>query len=211
MLTLESVQEKSVLVFEDELQIKVEALKNKRFAEHKEQIDAYEQAGLRVQASKLKKKINISIAKDVGFQELNIESLARILMKENKLPFQVDEWAPEHIYEWNSGFSQCLRTNSIDVSFIKRNLFVKKKISKCRMGALDFLKIEIPYGVVLRVNELKELGIFTCFNVIAPEKVWQQPVYRDPIVVASIAEMSAVYHGNYVRIEDMTHFFVAKW
>jgi len=79
------------------------------------------------------------------------------------------------------------------------------------MGKLDYLKREIPYGVVLRINEIKKLNLFNVFNVIAPIEAWERKTDHDPIVMATIWEIEYNPNSEDRSAGDIAHFFVAQW
>ena len=68
---------------------------------------------------------------------------------------------------------------------------------------------QIPYGVVLRINELKDVKIFNTFNVLAPIEAWTHQTDIDPIIVGSIWELPKK-DGRHNRA-GIQHFFVAQW
>ena len=96
--------------------------------------------------------------------------------------------------------------------FLKKG-FLRKKVWQCRLGRLDYLTIPLPYGVVLRINELKERKFFNAFNVLAPIDAWmEEPKAQiDPIVVGTIWEMPIDYEGWCGTAGETNHFFIAQW
>ncbi len=60
----------------------------------------------------------------------------------------------------------------------------------CMHGKLDYLRPAIPYGVVLRLNELKKLKLFNSFSVIAPVEAFKNETDLDPIVLGEIWTLS---------------------
>jgi hypothetical protein len=90
--------------------------------------------------------------------------------------------------------------------------FTSSEIWRCRFGKLNYLKRTIPYGVVLRINEVKSLKLFNAFNVFAPIEAWERKTDIDPIVVASIWELP--YNEKkeeYISAGQAAHFFLAQW
>jgi hypothetical protein len=76
---------------------------------------------------------------------------------------------------------------------------------------LDYLKREIPYGVVLRINECKQLKLFNAFSVLAPMEAWEKKTDIDPIVVATIWELPLNNEKKRASAGQVAHFFLAQW
>jgi hypothetical protein len=90
--------------------------------------------------------------------------------------------------------------------------FSKVKVWSVQFGKLNYLKRDIPYGVVLRINECKELKLFNVFQVLAPMEAWEKKTDIDPIVVASIWEMPPKIDEKSGRTAgQVAHFFLAQW
>ena len=89
--------------------------------------------------------------------------------------------------------------------------FAKTEKWRCRFGKLDYLKRDIPYGVVLRIQEVKELKLFNVFHVLAPIEAWERKTDIDPIVVATIWELPPNKDGAYKTAGQVAHFFLAQW
>lgn len=77
---------------------------------------------------------------------------------------------------------------------------------------LDSLRASIPYGVMLRIEELRSAQLFDCFSVIAPESLVKRlPVAQlDPIVIGSIYNRSYIPTDHGDRGGE-AHFVVAQW
>ena len=91
--------------------------------------------------------------------------------------------------------------------------FSKTEIWRCRLGKLNYLKREIPYGVNLKIIELKKLKLFNCFNIFAPIEAWENKTDIDPILVATIWQVTSNKDENnhYNTAGSSAHFFVAQW
>lgn len=78
---------------------------------------------------------------------------------------------------------------------------------KYQVGCPNYLNSKITYGVLLRMQELKEKGLFKCFFAIAPLSMWRpgEVVEKDPVIVASV-ELTDEDGRTHYR-----HFFVAQW
>lgn len=82
---------------------------------------------------------------------------------------------------------------------------------RTQFGKLDYLKRDIPYPVVLQMNELKKLKLFNVFNVMAPQEAWERKTDIDPIVVATIWEMPLGDDDKPHKAGQTAHFFLAQW
>jgi hypothetical protein len=78
-------------------------------------------------------------------------------------------------------------------------------------GKLDYLKREIPYGVVLRINKLKELKLFNAFGAVAPKEAWWSQKEIDPIIFGAIWEMPPDDQGKITTAGNSKLYFIAKW
>jgi hypothetical protein len=92
--------------------------------------------------------------------------------------------------------------------------FEKKEMWRCRFGKLDYLKRIIPYGVVLKIQEVKKLKLFNVFNVMAPLEAWEAKTDIDPIVVATIWQITDKHEKSSEEFNTAgttAHFFLAQW
>lgn len=91
--------------------------------------------------------------------------------------------------------------------------FKEQEVWRCQFGKLDYLKREIPYPVVLQINELKKLKVFNCFNVLAPMEAWERKTDIDPIVVATVWEIppNEKKDESPNKAGQAAHFFLAQW
>ncbi len=73
----------------------------------------------------------------------------------------------------------------------------------------------IPYGVVLRLQEIKELKLFNAFSVLAPREAFAtQQFAHDPIVIGEMWRNETPQRNEYDSLYDstqQTYFFIAKW
>jgi hypothetical protein len=80
---------------------------------------------------------------------------------------------------------------------------------------LPNLQDEIPYAALLKVDQFKELKLFTCFSILAPKEAFRslskpQPEPVDPVLVGSIYNLE--YQPE--RLDDpnfVAHYPLAKW
>lgn len=89
----------------------------------------------------------------------------------------------------------------------------RKEIWRCRFDKLNYLAQPIPYGVALKLLELKEMKLFNAFNVLAPVEAWESKTDIDPILVGSIWQVTSTNdkQDEYKTAGLVSHFFVAKW
>lgn len=163
-------------------------------------------------------------AEKMGFQKLASGVMVEMLMGESHTETnetderQVHEWVYNHhddeVYTKEKGWG------SEPTTFIRMERaglwcyppFSKKQKWACRFGKLDYLKRDIPYGVVLRINECKALKLFNAFNVLAPMEAWERKTDIDPIVVATIWEMPPKDDSEKTpKAGQVAHYFLAQW
>lgn len=126
----------------------------------------------------------------------------------------------EHFVDIPNGLGWVTRTIMVELRF-PTIVFKKSRFFRClwsyRFGDPNLLRQAIPYGVSLRMNELRETNIFNTFHAIAPSNAWKKEYQSkpiDPVIVASIYENMPDERKNisYSRYSGrVTHFFVAKW
>jgi hypothetical protein len=220
MLTLTEVKEKTEQIFEGEI-----GLKELKIPEPtvlwKDKLEALEEAHLESQRRALVFKMRCWQAQQLGFQEIHSSTLVEMLMgsKHTSLTYgkdrQVYEWVYDHHEDEVAINTQWGGQPAIFNRHERRSWFLppfSKKLSwQCQFGKLDYLKREIPYGVVLRLNELKDLKLFNCFNVLAPMEAWEKKTDIDPILVATIWEMPQKKENEGQQAGEVAHFFVAQW
>jgi hypothetical protein len=163
-------------------------------------------------------------AEKMGFKQVNSDDLVTMLMGE---PFTESDSAPEserQTYEWayDHHHDCTLGKDWGGLPHIWRRRerkgkwcfppFTKTTIWEVQFGKLDYLKRDIPYGVVLRINETKTLKLFNAFNVMAPMEAWRRKTDIDPIVVASIWELPPRDDGKPANSAgQVSHYFLAQW
>jgi hypothetical protein len=160
-------------------------------------------------------------AKELGFVELQSSEMVEMIMGE---PFtesedgkvrQNHEWLYNHHTDellgntWG-GFPTIFRHKE-KMNFWHLPPFAIKTKWEVQFGKLDYLKREIPYGVVLRIEEIKKLKLFNAFNVMAPMEAWERKTDIDPIVVASIWEFPLNEEKLYKIAGQSAHYFLAQW
>lgn len=160
-------------------------------------------------------------AAKIGFKQITVADMVEMLMGE-KHTDQKDakvrqryEW----IYDHHTNKHSDNKTESwggkptIFIRKKRRVLFplLKKEIWRCQFGKMDYLKRQIPYGVILRMQEVKKIGLFNCFNVLAPMEAWERATEIDPIVAATIWELPPPDDEGKERAGQVAHFFLAQW
>jgi hypothetical protein len=217
MITLEEVQKQTESIFEpNDLKIPEPPVT------WKDKLIALNEANLLKQKAALLLDMRKWQANQMGFKEIETNDLPKMLMgkdftEQGELPDserQAYEWSYNHhtdqiLEKWGGNPTQWHRKVKVGPWFLPP--FSKKLIWTVRMGKLDYLKREIPYGVILKINECKKIKLFNCFNVIAPLEAWQQKTTIDPIVVATIWELPPNDQGEFKMAGNSAHFFLAQW
>lgn len=182
-------------------------------------IEALEEAHLEQQRISAIFDMRCEQAKTMGFKQMKSGELVQTLMgemhtniKEKSDNRQNYEWFyNHHTGEILTGCNCNWGSEPVDYIRIDRKgpwylaPFNKIEMWRCRFGKLDYLKREIPYGVVLRLNEIKKLNLFNVFNVLAPIEAWERKTDIDPIVTATIWSI------NKSNADQISHFFLAQW
>lgn len=189
----------------------------------KDKLDALKTQNLQQQYERCLMDMRIEQVKMMGFQPITVDESVEILMGE-KHTHRI-ETKDRHVYEWvyNHHNDQIITGRDCSWGSLATDYFLAKKIKpwylppfctkeiwRCRFGKIDYLERDIPYGVILRINELKELKIFNCFSIVAPIEAWQHKTDIDPIVLGFIWEMP-VTGNEYSKAGDTQAFFIAQW
>lgn len=210
MLTLQKVKEKTEEIFEEGKEFKIPEPP----VHLKDKLAALKESKLERQYRRCLFDVRVDQAKAVGFVPLTVGDMAEMLMGEPHTTAEVQWWLNAADYGWVYNHHQDKIESNSPISvhptdFIRKGGFwtFDKDIWRCRFASLDYLK-DIPYGVVLRINELKKFKFFNAFNAMAPREAWVEDVFTaDPIVVATIWEMPSEEKST----GDRQHFFVAQW
>ena len=209
-LILQEVKDKTESIFEEELKVP-------ELIHFKDRLTAFKESKLERQYRSCLFDMRIEQAKAMGFVPLAGEEMVQMLMKEPHNHSIIEPWytgAMRYGWAYNHHENKVLDDDSISLrqSDYKRKGWFGKEIWKLRLGSLDYLK-EIPYGVVLRVNELKKLRFFNAFDAIAPMAAWDEEAVftEDPIVVATIWELPIRVDKSSQRVGRREHFFLAQW
>ena len=190
----------------------------------KDKLEALQESNLQQQYERCLFEMRIEQANTMGFQSFTVAELTEILMGEKHT--HEEEHENRQSYEWmyNHHTGTILAGDDCDWGGKPEDLylmrkespwylppFCKKEVWRCRFGKLDHLERQIPYGIVLRINELKEVKMFNAFNVLAPIEAWEHQTDIDPIIVGTIWEMPKNDNGRHSKAGDVQHFFVAQW
>lgn len=168
----------------------------------------------------------------LGFHQINTSDMVEMLMGER--PTRTIDGDTRHTYEWvyfhmHDEVETKTNWGGKPTIFIRERQvrakrwwwppFAKKTVEdwRCQFGKLDYLKREIPYGVVLKLNELKKLKLFNCFNILAPMEAWERKTDIDPILVGTLWEFPLDPNddrdkdGHSHSAGQTAHFFIAQW
>lgn len=220
MLLLEEVKQKTDSVFgQDELVVPEPSHHWRR------KLEALEEARLPKQRAAAIFDMRCEQAKMLGFEQIEMEQMVEMLMGEPHTDHneRTDLQRQNHEWFYNHHTGVILEGNACnwgghphDYFRLERKSrwylppFSKHETWRCRFGKLDYLKRDIPYGVVLRIQEVKKLNLFNVFNVLAPQDAWERKTDIDPIVTATIWEIPPVDKGN-ATAGQAAHFFLAQW
>ena len=173
----------------------------------KRQLTALKEANLTKQQRLTKFNARCEMAKELGFRELSIEDMTTMLGEKNDNSYLDEYRGSDYTHEYfYDHINQSLCNDRTTRPYLINVKCVNGSYNNLLISNLDNLKIEIPYGIVLRLNEIKKLNFFNCFNVVAPESCFRQLEYKDPIVLATICEA----HDK-VNLGSRRYFFLAQW
>ena len=226
MLTLTEVKEQTDEIFDFE-KIGEEGLVVPEPSLHwKRKLEALEETNLIRQWRECLFDMRCEQAKMMGFERIDTSEMAEMLMgspsTENftrkDLERHNHEWLYNHITgntlrgddcNWGGPPTDFVRMEKKNVWFLPP--FKAAEMWRVRFGCLDYLRREIPYGVVLRMQEVRKLDLFNCFSVMAPEEAWERKTDIDPIVVASIWSFADTDGRKMNDAGTTAHFFLAQW
>jgi hypothetical protein len=191
-------------------------------------IEALEEADLWRQRQAAIFAMRCEQAEKMGFERLTSEEMVEMIMgetnthqKEARTDRQTHEFFYNHHTDETQEGKDCSWGGKPEDFYRieKRGLWYYPPFSKiekwrCRFGKLDYLKRQIHYGVVLRMLEVKKLNLFNVFNVLAPIEAWEKETDIDPIVVATIWEVTDKDDKSpetFNTAGEVAHFFLAQW
>lgn len=213
MLTLEQIVTETTPIFEKDLVLPEPPV---RF---KDQLEALHEAKLPRQRSACIYDMRVWQAETLGFKAITIEAIVQMLMGEPHTDHKDGETHKlEYVYNHHNDEVSNTWTAKAAIYYRREkqglwHLPPFKKMTKWEVqhGRLDYLKRELPYGVVLRINELKKLKLFNSFAVVAPMEAWLKQSDIDPVVIANLYQIPPDDNGKYTNVGSMKMYFIAKW
>ena len=219
MTTLTEIKQQTDLVFEHE-----ELILPKPSLHWQRKLEAFEEANLESQRKACLFDMRCEQAKTLGFESIGSDEMVEMLMGEKHTDLHDEVGSRqnhEFFYEHHSGVTlegkACIwgsKSAQFSCMYKKNAWFLPpfdlKEKWRCQFGKLNYLKREIPYGVVLRINEVKKLNLFNVFNVLAPMEAWERETDIDPIIVATVWEV-VDNEGGSGKAGQVQHFFLAQW
>lgn len=191
----------------------------------RDKLEALKESNLQQQYERCLFEMRVEQVTLMAFQPFTIAELTEIIMGEEHT--DIEDAKNHQSYEWMynhhtgtilSGDGCGWGGTAEDFYLMRKESpwylppFCKKEVWRCRFGKLDYLERQIPFGVVLKINELKDLKVFNCFNVLAPKEAWEHQTDIDPIVVGSIWELPMnEKKKRQTKAGDVQHFFIAQW
>lgn len=216
MLALEDIRKSTANLFEDETGLKKPVVPEPTVL-WKDKLEALKEAGLTQQHESALFEMRCWQAEQMGFQKLAPAAMVEMLMGESHTKqFDGDtrqnhEWTYDHHNDkslgkdWGGKPTIYQRWERKGPWYLPP--FFDQLSWECQFGKLDYLRREIPHGVVLRINECKELKLFNSFSVMAPKEAWERKTTIDPILVANIWELAA----SHKEVVQSAQFFIAQW
>jgi len=213
MLTFEEIITETNPIFEKELVLPEPPIK------FKDQMEALEEAKLPRQRSACIFEMRNWQAKEMGFKFLTLDDIVKMLMKESHTNLkdgeeQKNEWVYNHHTDkvetnWTTTVQSYTRQERTSLWHLPP--FSKQTKWEVLSGKMDYLKREIPYGIVLKINELKKLKIFNSFCIVAPKDAWWTQKEIDPIIYGEIYQLPPDDKGKYTTSGTTNNYFIAKW
>jgi hypothetical protein len=167
----------------------------------------YENAARAIGLTKqLSTNLNYDKAKKVGLMQITIRQGIEMMLGEKiDKVFQLKpaNYTHTHFYGKTAKIREESWNRSLTPEVISFST-VSGKLHKYQVGCPDYLKSKIPYGVLLRIKELGDLGLFDKFFAIAPLSLFRagEAIEKDPVLTASV----------WIDDENVyKHFFVAQW
>jgi hypothetical protein len=187
----------------------------------KRKLEALEEAKLTSHRSALLFDMRCWQAKQMGFQQIDSNQMVKMLMgdaatdQSSGAERQTYEWMYNHHTDQEHAPSDWGGNATVFERKERAGFWYMPPFSKitkwsCSFGKVNYLKRELPYGVVLRMNEVRKLKLFNCFNVLAPKEAWERKTDIDPILVATIWEITKEKEGHSTA-GQVAHFFLAQW
>lgn len=188
MLTIAELEKETAQIFDGPI------LTPEPSPHFKRKIEALQEACLPSHAESCIFDMRCDQAERAGFKRVSEDDLVVMLMGEPHSHVESIDQRQDHEWFYNHQTQETLQGEDCKwggspTDFVRTSRPSWIRVSeewRCRFGKLDYLKREIPYGVVLRIQEIKKLNLFNGFNVLAPIEAWRETTNIDPILVASI-------------------------
>jgi len=172
-------------------------------------LDAYKEADLTDQAKTLIFQYRCNEIEKLGFQKVDPKKLAEKFGGTGEWRSSNNAVRYEWFYDHVNGTT--LSASTYNWAADNRPWFTPTTFhdnkAKSFLGCLDYLKSPMPYGVVLKMQELKKANLFNAFNVLAPIECWRETIHTDPILLGVVHELVS---NNKVNPQQQ-FFFIAEW
>lgn len=174
---------------------------NVDWTQYNDYLAALKDCNLKAHKAELEKYRRHLVAANLGFPQITVEQAITAMVGEPIVFMDVwedDEYRQEYEY-------------SVTSARMTPERFIVRKASDRRwfperlhytLGTLAHLNDLIPYGVLLRVKELRDSEMFDCFHVVAPTAYFAREMVArpDPVVL-----------GTIYLDDKYLHYFVAQW
>jgi len=216
MTILTEVKERTDKIFEKGLSV---VPNSDFFTDYQRKVEAYKEACLEFQTEDVLFELRCKQAEELGFESYSHRELVKMLtgeypdsgFKEGR-ERQVHEYFYQHYDDKELKGSDCTwGSRPIKYSKTERKFLKKNTKWTIQVGKLNYLRKTIPYGVVLKINELKKLKLFNSFEVLAPIELWEKDIPDiDPIVCAQISSIIRRPNGR-MGSDKNKNYFIAQW
>jgi hypothetical protein len=200
MLTLDELVEQTDAIFEKEKHLSNRDIERR--------IEAYQEARLTRQTFNAR----VSLAEDMGFVKMTGKEAAARIMGEN--PNKIKKgWLKQRVEYLYDHYTDEVYTTWVNkpTRFIKRKFLFSKRWEVWEV-ALNYVECTIPYGIVLRMQEVKALHAFNAFSVVAPKGMClAREKLSDPILLGHVYEMPRGGDGQPHTSGNEEKFFLARW
>lgn len=192
----------------------------------KDRLEALSEAGFENHRTSCLFDMRCWQAEEMGFKRIESGEMVKMLTGEHATSFIDGDVRHIHEYVYNhhtdSVFDSEDKWGGFPTIFIRKEKkgkwywppFGEVETWRVQMGKFNYLKRDIPYGVVLKINEVKKFKLFNVFSVMAPMEAWERKTDIDPIAIASIWELpfKEPYKEKKSSSAGQTaHFFLAQW
>ncbi len=178
-------------------------------------LEAYKSAGLKRQGEFLTREIRQWQSREIGLIQFEADDFVRMLMKEDfSKKMRTGRTSDNKFHRFIEADSYsgetCGRSDGRYIQrWVRKNGFFSSTKWEVSHGLLEYLDPEIPYGVVLKISELKKLHLFNIFSVFAPSEAFSISAYVDPIVVGEI--WTPDNPDSWSKLDYVDLFFIAQW